>query len=229
MHHAPALGRGRDVGRNPFFRDNYELHWIPAEGEAGPQPLYADPRHEQPTSWSPDGQELAFEQGSRYRSRDRDIRILHDDGSVSTFLATEFDEGQAEFSPNGNWITYVSNESGAAEVYVRAYPSGDHKTQVSSGGGRFPAWSPAGGELFYLDGNRMMAVRMSTDDSLSHGRPVPLFEELYLQSSNDHRNYDVSRDGQRFIMIKGVGSGGMLLNAVFNWFEELERLVPLGE
>ena len=67
----------------------------------------------------------------------------------------------------------------------------------------------------------MMAVRMSTDDSLSHGRPLPLFEELYLQSSNDHRNYDVSRDGQRFIMIKGVGSG--------DWFEELERLVPLGE
>ena len=216
-------GSGLASVRNPFFydklppqplRSNYDLQWIPAGGEAAPQPLYEDPLHEWPTSWSPDGQELAFQQGSRYRSRDRDIRILHADGSVSTFLATEFDERQAEFSPNGKWIAYVSDESGADGVYVRAYPSGDHKTRVSSSGGRFPAWSPAGGELFYLDGNRMMAVSAPAGDSLSHGRPLPLFERLYLQSSDEHRNYDVSRDGQRFIMVKGVGGGGMLAKAV---------------
>ena len=137
-------GSGLAYVRDPLYRGNHELQWIPADGEAEPQPLYAGPLHERPTSWSPDGQQLAFEQGSRYRSKDRDIRILRDDGSVSTFLATGFDERQAEFSPNGNWIAYVSDESGADEVYVRAYPSGDHKTQVSSGGGRFPAWSPAG-------------------------------------------------------------------------------------
>ena len=80
-----------------------------------------------------------------------------------------------------------------------------------------------------IDGNRMMAVSAPAGDSLSHGRPLPLFEGLYLPSSDEHRNYDVSRDGQRFIMVKGVGGGGMLINAVFNWFEELERLVPLGK
>ena len=144
----PDGSRLASIG-NPVFR-NYDLQWVPADGEAEPQPLYGDPLQEWPTSWSPDGQELAFQQGGRYRSRDRDIRILHADGSVSTFLATEFDERHAEFSPNGKWIAYVSDESGADEVYVRAYPSGNHKTRVSSSGGRFPAWSPAGGELFYL-------------------------------------------------------------------------------
>ena len=73
----------------------------------------------------------------------------------------------------------------------------------------------------------MMAVTISSGASLRVGKPAPLFEGRYLEGSAGRRNYDVSRDGQRFIMVKGAGGKSMRIRVVFNWFEELGWLVPL--
>ena len=125
-------------------------------------------------------------------------------------------------------------ESGRYEVYVQSYPSPGAKTQVSVEGGSAPAWSGNGRELFFTswkqDVMRMKAVEIVTDPVLRVGMPRQLFEGGYIGGS-PCRGYDVTPDGQRFLM---VGEGEppphepvTQINVVLNWFEELKRRVPV--
>ena len=127
------------------------------------------------------------------------------------------------FSPDGRWLAYVSNESGRFEVYVQAYPGPGGKWPISIEGGNEPLWSRDGRELFYREGNRMMAVAVRTVPTFTTEKPRLLFEGSYVLRPNV-ANYDVSLDGQRFLMIKEEGQAP--INVILNWFEELERLVP---
>jgi hypothetical protein len=97
--------------------------------------------------------------------------------------------------------------------------------QVSAEGGTQPRWNPAGKELFYRSGNKMMVVDVSTASDLALSRPRVLFEQRYVFSGQTVPNYDVSPDGQRFLMVKDDSAFGRI-NLVLNWFEELKRLVP---
>ncbi len=93
-----------------------------------------------------------------------------------SFLQTPFDEQGARFSPDGHYVAYVSNESGQNEVYVRPFPEGGRKVTVSSNGGRQPRWSRDGKELFYVEGQTLLAVSVSSDSSFAVGSATPLFE-----------------------------------------------------
>jgi Tol biopolymer transport system component len=114
-------------------------------------------------------------------------------------------------------------------VYVSPYPKPDVRYLISEeeGGGQ-PVWSPDGTELFYRSGNRMMLVSVQTDPTFRHGRPEVLFEGRYVSSRINPWNpyYDISADGQQFLMIKNVEGRTGQINVVLNWFEELKRLVP---
>ncbi len=132
------------------------------------------------------------------------------------------------FSPDGQWLAYVSNETGQSHVYVRPYPEPDVKFLVSGEeGGSEPVWSPDGSELFYRSGNKMMAVSIRTQTTFSASRPQVLFEGSYLVSTiiRGNQYYDISPDGQQFLMIKRPEAERQI-NVVLNWFEELKRLVP---
>src|SRR4029077_15998782 len=127
--------------------------------------------------------------------------------SLKDRKAQPFDTGEVGasspcFSPDGRWIAYTSNESGRTEVYVRPYPGPGGKWQVSTDGGTEPAWNPKGRELFYRAGNRMMATPVTFQPAFSVGKPAVLFEGSWLPSPRTSPNYDVSRDGQRFLMLK---------------------------
>ena len=114
------------------------------------------------------------------------------------------------------------------EVYVQPFPGRGGTFQVSSGGGRNPRWSPAGGELFYRSGNRMFAVSYSaTGDAFQVEAPRELFRGNFL---TEDRSYDVFPDGEHFVMLQPAAGGGVAPTeaVVLNWFEELERLVPTG-
>jgi len=177
-----------------------------------------------PGSLTPDGKVLAF--GSGY-----DIFLLpmEGDSEPQPFITSPNIECCPKFSPDGRWITYVSNELGHNHVYVSPYPNPDVKWLVSGEeGGAEPVWSPDGTELFYRSGNRMMVVPVETDPTFRAGRPEVLFEGSYattLFTSGD-RYYDISPDGQRFLMIKAVEGSTGQINVVLNWSAELKRLVP---
>ena len=113
------------------------------------------------------------------------------------------------------------------QVYVRPYHGPDRKEQVSTQGGTQPLWNRNGRELFYRNGNKMMVVDVTTSPNLVLSQPRQLFEQRYSFFTVTIPNYDISADGQRFVMVKDEFGSGRL-NLVLNWFEELKRLVPVN-
>jgi serine/threonine-protein kinase len=151
-------------------------------------------------------------------------------------LAEPFNELNAEVSPNGQWLAYESNESGRNEIHVRPFPNVDGpKQQISTNGGRQPLWARNGQELFYESMGTLMRVPVKTGATFERGTPEMVFDASpYLVRSLGGglgRMYDVSADGQRFLMIKETGGAderpaSARIILVQNWFEELKRLVP---
>ena len=194
-----------------------------ADGSGDVQTLLSREGSQFPMAWSPDGQTLAYyDHGS---TTGRDIWMLPLGGEPAPFLTTPYNEYMLRFSPDGRFVAYVSDESGQQEVYVQPRPGPGERITISTAGGREPVWSVDGRELFYRDGDQMMAVSLTTAETLIPGTPQPLFVGNY--ASDLLYDYDVSSDGQRFLMIQeNEETTRPRFHVVLNWFEELERLVP---
>ena len=152
------------------------------------------------------------------------------DGKPQPFVLSTSNATSPRFSPDGRWIAYASDESGRYEIYVRPYPGPGGKWQISTAGGMEPVWNPKGRELFYRNGNEMMAVDVITEGTFSAGKPKMLFEGSYVRTPRSFPDYDVSPDGQRFLMLKAneQSQAPAQINVVLNWFEELKQKVPAG-
>lgn len=207
------------------------LFWKYADGSGSAERLTTSEYAQQPYSWSSDGKLLFFHQ-TRDPETGWDIFVLPmgDDskpGSPEPFLKTPSNELQPALSPDARWLAYVSDVSGRFEVYVTSFPGPGGKWPISIDGGMQPAWAPSGRELFYRLEDRMMVVDIVTQPELRPGKPRVLFEGSYEWEQAFGRNYDVTPDGQRFVMIERPGEAApQQINVILNWFEELERLVP---
>ena len=206
------------------------LFSMAADGSGDPQRLAESDRLQLPSSWSRDGV-LAFTQ--HVEGFQWDIMTLSTDGASEPrpFLDAPFNQEYPAFSPDGRWLAYSSNETGRQEVYVRPFPAGEPVFPVSPGGGKAPLWTADGRQLVYRDANnddRIMVVDVTTDSGFERSRPSLLFEGPY-GSNFPIRSYDITPDGQRFVMRQGQASEPepvTSLNVVLNWFEELNRLAP---
>ena len=186
-----------------------------------------------PRVWSPDGGKLVFQQFVSSKDTGYGIGVLslEGEGGQEIILGGPFFMVCPSLSPDGRWLAYASDESGQREVYVQAFLGPDRKWQVSTDGGSEPLWAVNGRELFYRNGDKMMAVPISTEPQFSPGRPALLFEGKYAIDpfQNDAHNYDVSPDGQHFVMIQEddeVDSPRPQIKLVLSWFEEYKRLAP---
>ncbi len=139
-------------------------------------------------------------------------------------MQSPFGEYVPRFSPDGRYVAYVSSESGQMEVYVQPFPEGGRKVTVSSNGGTKVRWSRDGKELFYVEGQTLVAVSVSSGSSFSAGSATRLFEHPGLIGGTEYPPYDISADGQRFILAEWVGAGADApepsIRVVMNWFEE---------
>ncbi len=120
------------------------------------------------------------------------------------FLKTPALEGGIAFSANGRWLAHTSDETGQREIVVRAFPQAEPAHQISKGGGIEVVWPPKSKDLFYRNGNKRMAVEISTTPTLTVGTPRVLFEGDFVPSSDSRANWDATADGQRFLMLKKV-------------------------
>ena len=205
------------------------LFWQPADGSGASERLNTNEFPNTPSSWSPDGRALAFTVQRPDSGFDIDVLLLSDPAHKSQpFLRTRFNEGAPGFSPDGHWMVYTSDESGRAEVYVQPYPGPGGKWQISTEGGTEPVWNRNGREIFYRNGDKMMAVEITTQSTISASTPRLLFEAPYVAAPGTVPNYDVSPDGQHFLMLKAndQGQSTTQIIVVQNWFEELKRRVP---
>jgi eukaryotic-like serine/threonine-protein kinase len=183
-----------------------DLYEKPVDATADPTLLLSSAASKTALDWSPNGQFVLYASGGDLRAvplagARKPIDVAH----------TPFSEGPGRFSPDGHWVAYQSNESGRFEIYVQPFPDGRLKKQITSGGGVSPQWSAGGHELFYVSGNRLMVVPIrSSASSVEAGRPLVLFA-LPPGSS-----YDVSRDGQRFLVSKVVKEAPPI-TVLLNW------------
>ena len=132
--------------------------WVPADGSGEAEPMFKDDHRGGVSSFSPKGELVAFNRRAPDTGLDLWVRPLHGSQTPQPFLRTRFTEVGAKFSPDGRWISYVSDESGQYEVYVRSYPSAGEKWQISTQGGEEGTWSRDGHEIFYRNGQKWMVV-----------------------------------------------------------------------
>jgi eukaryotic-like serine/threonine-protein kinase len=155
-----------------------------------------------PNSWSLDDKELLCT--LQPATGGSQLVLLSSSGSKLTrFLTTKTSETNGQISPDGKWVAYASNESGDWEIYVTTYPTAAGKWQVSRSGGTEPRWRGDGKEIFYIGpGSMLTAVPVSSDGTFAAGNPTPLFRTQFRApvSSTDQFSYDVTKDGQRFLV-----------------------------
>ena len=209
-----AFSTGRP--RNIFVRRS--------DGTGKPVQLTDSDTTDYVSQWSSDEKILFLERGKTEGTGDLWYLRKQDDGEKYEevpFLQTPSDEIMPSLSPDGRVVAYVSDESGQQEVYLRTFPGGGGKRSVSPSGGTQPRWRADGKELFYVQGRHLMAVSVAAAPSLKLGAPEALFSSEGLPSTAGQRTrYDVSRDGQRFVLAEPAEQGSRTFRVVQNWFAE---------
>ena len=232
-------------GRRIVFRssrddpNSWSLYWKRADGTGDVQRLTESESYNQiPGSWHPSGELLAFQELSE---DSWDVRILPMEGDESsgwspgqatTFLDGPFHERQPSFSHDGRFLAYASDESGRYEVYVQSFPGPGGKWLISTNGGDWPVWSPNGEELFYrsADKSRIMVSTYVVEGETFRQDQARLWSEgrFMPAARNINGNFDIHPDGKRFavLLYDDTEVERDKVTFVFNFFEELERLVP---
>ena len=201
----------------------FNLYSVTVDGSGVLQRLTTSEFSQNATDCSPDGRFIAFQQESPQTKSDIWLLPVTGGGKPQPFRQTRFNESGAVFSRDGRWLAYQSDESGQDEIYVQAFEGSGKRTPISVNGGHNPRWSPNEDELFYLNDNKMIAVKISPGREISAGRPRALFD---LPASGGPRGfgYDVTPDGKHFVVNKeGSQIRFTRMNVVLNWFEELQR------
>ena len=216
------------------LENTYDLYVVPADGSGEVERLTESEASDYLTSITPDGTTLGFVRifdGLAGAHREVWEVPLEGDRTPVPLLEGDFSRGNAEYSPDGNWLVYRSNQSGEMEVYVQPYPGPGAVVPVSIGGGDAVMWSLDGAELFYRLGNRVMAVGVNANDGFRTEQPTELFAGNYVATPGAVRQYHVAKDG-RFLMMRddvATGDSENITQVVLiqNWFEELKELVPI--
>ena len=211
------------------------LFWQPADGTGAAEIMSASPNTQGPVDVSSDGRVLIFTE--TFPDTSADVMQLTLDGThrVTPLVRSRFVERNGVVSPDGRWLAYEANDSGRFEIHVRPFPdvNSGHWVASTTGGTR-PLWARNSRELFYVSlTGAVMRLGVDPGPSWAATTPTVQVKEGYLMSAifNVGRSYDISPDGQRFLMIKEVSDASQAaaprnLIVVLNWVEELKRLVP---
>jgi Tol biopolymer transport system component len=211
-----------DGGRIAFGSSRegaWSLYQKSSSGAGSEEAILKSSERKWPSDWSLDGRFILYTQTSPDTLGDLWVIPLFGDRQPIPFLQTKFNERNSDFSPDGKWIAYQSDDSGSYQVWVQSFPAGS-KWQVSSDGGSWPRFRRDGKELFYLAANgKLMAVEVKANTSgLEFSAPKPLFE------THTTDRYAVTADGQRFLINTAVEeSASAPITVILNWTAEAKR------
>lgn len=208
-----------------------DLYRKSLDGAGAEELLYSDNLEKSPTSWSPDGKFLLYHALMGAGNAVLVLPLTPDRPGAPLkpfrFTQSPYNEISAQFSPDGRWIAYVSSESGRPQVYVARFPGAGGKRQISVASGGIPRWRGNGKEIFYVgpEGKLMSAAVIIKGDSLEVGEVRPLFGPVASPSSYSYTSYsyDVSADGQRFLVALQPGSSTEGVTVVQNWTAGLKK------
>lgn len=189
--------------------NTWRLAWKPADGSRDAETLVEGPRGQLPTAFTSDGQFLIYDSLTEHAAA-RNIWVLplEEPRQPRLLIEDDFMKREAVLSPDDRWLAYVSSEGGRPSVFVRPFPEGEGRWQISTPTGVEPRWSQDGKELFYRDDQTLYRVPVRTDPTFSAGRPEPLFDRAATSGSGIH-TYTPSPDGSRFMTFRlpqGAGS-----------------------
>ena len=212
------------------------IWWRAADGTGAAERLTTSKDAQFVTGTTPDGAAITFHEITPAMGRDLGQVAVDATRRVTPLLQTNFDERNGVVSPDGRWLAYDSNSSGSFEIYVRPFPRvGGGQWQVSTSGGARPLWARSGKELFFAGADgALLSVPVEASGATWHAAtPRRILEGRYYTGGGTiSRTYDVSLDGERFLMIKAPGTdrgaAPPALILVQHWDEELKRLVPAG-
>jgi serine/threonine-protein kinase len=257
VSHAPVwTPDGKHIAFRSWKAGTMTMWWMPSDRSGPEERLTMVGARQSVVSFSPDGRYLAFTQmemggmgmeagemammgpgGAGTETGGTGIWILpmQGDRTPQRFASSKFIQGSGRFAPDGKWVAYCSNEEGGRnEVFVQPWPGPGPKIKVSSEGGTDPLWSRNGKELFYRNGDRMMAVAISLAGGFRTGKPQLLWKARYSHGMSSscgppgttEGNYDVAGDGRRFLMIKDLDEDAQSTRiiVVLNFAEELKAL-----
>jgi Tol biopolymer transport system component len=178
--------------------------------------------------WSRDGRSLVYGYGSDAEKAKRDLWLLGLDGDRKPvpYVEAPYNESFGQFSPDGKWMAYASDESGQEQVYIRAIPPTRPPVQVSVAGGTQPRWRRDGRELFYVsvDEKVTAAPIQFTGNGVEAGTPQPLFDFVAASGPAIGFNYQATADGQRFLMLAPPGDEAPApITVVLNWQAALKK------
>ena len=231
----------REVAWSPdskhlVYGDGQSLWWIRADGSAQPQRLLENASNPRPANFSPDGR-LVF---SRFGTQGLpDIWTLPIDlsnpeqpkpGKAEALLTEDYVEVDPAFSLDGKFLAYATSEAGANELYVRAY-RGSGKWKISSGGGKFPAWSRTSRELFFLGGDdRIMVAGYTVNGDTFTVTSLRPWSQTQVLRDGVRQNFDITPDGKRVVMypkpVESKTEGSLHATFLLNFFDEVRRRIP---
>jgi len=214
---------GQTIVFNSARQGHFDLYRKAFRGAGAEERLYADESDKYPETWSPNSKFLLYETVSLDAQKKRALWILSDPGGQAAerkpapFAPGPDNHSNGQFSPDGQWIAYQSDESARYEIYVAPFPGPGGKRQISTAGGDQPRWRGDGKEIFYMSPeNRLMAADLST------GAVTPLFATPFVRAGG--MNYDVSADGQRFLVrILPSRTDADPIAVVQNWVAGLKK------
>jgi Tol biopolymer transport system component len=199
-----------------------DLYRKRTSGGGSEEPLWESPRQKNVDDWSPDGRFLLFNEEDPISLRDMWVLPLNGDRKPFVFLKTNSQEHRGQFSPDGRFVAYVSNEPGPHEIFVRPFPMSDEQWQISAGGGIQPRWSHDGKELFYIapDGTLMATAISVKGGAIEPGTPRALFQTRIPGGGTNaytRPQYDVSSDGRFLVNTTFEDSVTSPITLLLNW------------
>jgi Tol biopolymer transport system component len=210
---------------NANHKGHFDLYQKASSGAGAEEVLLEDNRDKFPTSWSPDGRFILYRTAGAQTREELFLLPLSGDRKPIPFLSTRFDEGFGQFSPDGRWVAYRSNESGRNEVYVVPFPGPGGKWQISTAGGDRPRWRRDGNEILYLaPDNKLMAATVKGEGASFEVSAVKALFQTRMVLGGRY-NYAVSADGQRFLVntLPERAASAAPITVVLNWAAGLKK------